>query len=102
MKWSKNNWYRTKTDKAKNADLWARFLDVYDKHEVRFKWVRGHTGVPENERCDVLAVAAAQAYDSPHDKGYLKEIGESTATLFESGIPRKVQTESESSTTLSA
>ena len=99
LKWSKNNWYRTKTDKAKNADLWARFLAIYAKHEVRFKWVRGHTGVPENERCDVLAVAAAQAYDSPHDTGYLKEIGEPTDSLVESGIPRKGQTESESATT---
>lgn len=98
LKWSKNNWYRTKTDKAKNADLWARFLAIYAKHEVRFKWVRGHTGVPENERCDVLAVAAAQAYDSPHDTGYLKEIGEPTASLVESEMPRKIQTESESAT----
>lgn len=76
MKWRKNNWYRTKTDKAKNADLWARFLDIYVKHDVRFKWVRGHTGVPENERCDVLAVAAAQSYDSPQDTGYMNEMGE--------------------------
>lgn len=76
VRWSKNNWYRTKTDKAKNSDLWARFLVVFANHEVRFKWVRGHTGVPENERCDVLAVAAAQEYNSPPDVGYLSEIGE--------------------------
>ena len=76
-RWSKNNWYRTKTDRAKNADLWARFLDIYAKHKVRFKWVKGHAGVPENERCDELAVAAAQSYDAAPDVGYLREIGES-------------------------
>ena len=74
QKWSKNNWYRTKTDKAKNADLWARFLAIYSKHQVRFKWVKGHAGVPENERCDVLAVAAAQSYDTVPDEGYIREI----------------------------
>lgn len=76
-RWHKNNWYRTKSDKAKNADLWARFLTAFDKHKVKFKWVKGHAGVPENERCDELAVAGAQAYDSPPDLGYLAEIGES-------------------------
>ena len=74
LKWSKNNWYRTKSDKAKNADLWARFLTIYSKHRVRFKWVKGHAGVPENERCDVLAVEAAQSYDTVPDEGYIREI----------------------------
>jgi len=74
QKWSKNNWYRTKSDKAKNADLWARFLAIYSQHQVRFKWVKGHAGVPENERCDVLAVAAAQSYDTLPDEGYIREI----------------------------
>jgi ribonuclease HI len=79
-RWSKNNWYRTKTDRAKNADLWARFLEIYAKHKVRFKWVKGHAGVPENERCDELAVAAAQSYEAEPDVGYLREIGESVNT----------------------
>ena len=74
QKWSKNNWYRTKSERAKNADLWARFLLIYAKHMVRFKWVKGHAGVPENERCDVLAVAAAQSCDTVPDEGYIREI----------------------------
>ncbi len=81
QKWSKNNWYRTKTDKAKNADLWARFLTIYAKHQVRFKWVKGHAGVPENERCDELAVAAAQSYDTVPDEGYIREIQASGGTV---------------------
>jgi len=44
----------------KNKDLWVRFLTVYQKHEVKFTWVKGHAGHIENERCDVLAVQAAK------------------------------------------
>ncbi len=44
----------------KNPDLWLRFLQVYKLHRVRFVWVRGHAGHPENERCDELAVAASK------------------------------------------
>ena len=44
----------------KNKDLWLRYLDVSKRHQVRFVWVRGHNGHPENERCDQLAVAAGK------------------------------------------
>ncbi|HXH99550.1 MAG TPA: ribonuclease HI [Sphingobacteriaceae bacterium] len=44
----------------KNKDLWLRFLQVYKLHHVRFIWVKGHAGHPENERCDELAVAACK------------------------------------------
>ncbi|MBC8051865.1 MAG: ribonuclease HI [Sphingobacteriaceae bacterium] len=47
----------------KNKDLWMRFLTVYRLHKVRFKWIKGHAGHPENERCDRLAVAAYQQRD---------------------------------------
>lgn len=47
----------------KNKDLWIRFLNVYKLHKVRFQWVKGHAGHPENERCDRLAVAAYQQRD---------------------------------------
>ena len=47
----------------KNKDLWLRFLQLYKLHNVRFQWVRGHAGHPENERCDRLAVAASQRKD---------------------------------------
>lgn len=42
----------------KNKDLWMRYLEVSKLHNISFKWVRGHNGHPENERCDQLAVAA--------------------------------------------
>lgn len=85
-KWAKNNWFRTKKDKAKNSDLWTRFLAIYSKHHVRFKWVKGHAGVPENERCDVLAVEAAQSYDTIPDEGYIREIEASGGSVPSVGL----------------
>jgi len=48
----------------KNQDLWIRFLNIYRKHNVRFVWVKGHAGHPENERCDQLAVQASKDKDN--------------------------------------
>lgn len=59
-KWKANNWMRTKKDPAVNADLWEELLAVADKHKLNIVWVKGHAGHPENERCDKLAVAAAE------------------------------------------
>jgi len=47
----------------KNKDLWLRFLSAYKLHNVRFTWVKGHAGHPENERCDVMAVQASRQRD---------------------------------------
>lgn len=69
-RWRANGWKRNKRDKAQNPDLWKRLLDVMGQHNVRVIWVKGHAGVDENERCDQLAVAAAQASDLPQDAGY--------------------------------
>jgi len=52
-------WVKKGFVKVKNPDLWQRLLKVYTKHKVRFVWVKGHAGNPENERCDQLAVQAA-------------------------------------------
>jgi len=56
-------------DKA-NPDLWKRFLLIYRKHEVSFKWVKGHNGHVENEICDQLAVNAATQGPLLIDSGY--------------------------------
>ena len=53
-----------------NADLWARFLRIYPKHQVKFVWIRGHAGHPENERCDELAVASALSPRLLIDEGF--------------------------------
>ena len=47
----------------KNKDLWLRYLEISKLHNIKFIWVRGHAGHPENERCDVLAVAAGKQKD---------------------------------------
>ncbi len=47
----------------KNPDLWQRFLKIYRQHQVKFIWVKGHAGHPENERCDELAVQASKNKD---------------------------------------
>ncbi len=59
----------------KNPDLWMRFLKVYRKHQVHFKWVKGHNNHPQNERCDQLAVAAAEARGLLIDQGYEGSLG---------------------------
>jgi ribonuclease HI len=59
-RWRRNGWMRDKKNPAKNADLWQELLDLCATHRVRFRWVRGHNGHPENERADELAVAAAR------------------------------------------
>ncbi|WP_026462847.1 ribonuclease HI [Adhaeribacter aquaticus] len=53
-----------------NADLWMRFLRIYPKHQVKFVWIKGHAGHPENERCDVLAVQSALSPNLLIDHGY--------------------------------
>jgi ribonuclease HI len=54
-----DNWQRTNFKGKKNADLWQRFLKIYPKQHVSMRWIKGHAGHTENERCDVLATTAA-------------------------------------------
>lgn len=61
-KWKANNWMRNKKDPALNVDLWDELLSLYEKHRMNIIWVKGHAGHPENERCDRLAVAAAEKF----------------------------------------
>ena len=64
------DWEKKSFSKKKNSDLWIRFLKVYRKHKVRFVWVKGHSNVKENERCDQLAVKAAESKDLKRDIWY--------------------------------
>ncbi len=59
--WQAQNWVR-KGEPVPNTDLWKELLALLSRHSVEFKWVRGHNGHPENERCDRLAVAAAERF----------------------------------------
>ncbi|MYB77750.1 MAG: ribonuclease HI, partial [Chloroflexi bacterium] len=53
--WRAQGWQRGKRGQALNPDLWERLLDLAATHRVTFKWVTGHLGIPENERCDEVA-----------------------------------------------
>ena len=70
-KWKENGWKRNKSDKAVNPDLWEMLLYETDKHEMEYVWVKGHDGNTENERCDELAVAAANGCNLKEDSGYI-------------------------------
>ncbi len=65
------NWVKNRFKGKKNQDLWMRFLKIYQKHQVKFVWVKGHASIPENERCDQLAVAASMSPRLQKDIGYL-------------------------------
>ena len=67
--WLKN-WVVKGLHKQKNADLWERYLRIAQKHQLRFFWIKGHAGHPENERCDQLAVEAATSSNLMEDHGY--------------------------------
>jgi len=63
--WSKKNFQG-----KKNVDLWKRFLLIYPTQKIKFHWVKGHAANVENERCDELAVAAAQSRHLSIDEAY--------------------------------
>jgi Ribonuclease HI len=67
-------WEKKGFAKKANQDLWMRFLPLYRKHKVRFQWIRGHNGHPENERCDAMAVAAYSGASGAlkEDEGYME------------------------------
>ncbi len=69
-RWQANGWKRNNKEKAINPDLWEKLLSLCEIHQVEFKWVRGHAGESENERCDELAKAASSSSGLPVDENY--------------------------------
>ena len=66
--WQKKGWKG-----KKNIDLWQRFLKIYGTQQVAFHWVKGHADNPWNERCDELAVEAAEGSNLLVDHAYEAE-----------------------------
>lgn len=60
--WRRNGWMRNKKEKALNPDLWEIVLDLLNEHEVTLHWVKGHSGNPENEECDRMAVEQSKKF----------------------------------------
>ena len=75
------SWEKKNFGKKKNPDLWIRFLKVYRNHHVRFEWVKGHSNIKENDRCDDLAVKASEAKVLDVDVWYENNVGGGN-TLF--------------------
>ena len=62
--WQRNGWRTADKKPVKNAELWQELLDVSSRHQVKWHWVKGHSGHPENDRVDALACAEADAQRS--------------------------------------
>lgn len=73
VKWRNRDWKRSNKDDVKNIDLWQNLWELCEKQEVTFIWVKGHAGDKENERCDMLAMEAANRKNLPPDIFYERE-----------------------------
>ena len=62
--WKRRGWKKSDNTPALNVDLWERLLPLLDTHDVEFRWIKGHAGHPENERCDRLAVKMRDYYSA--------------------------------------
>jgi ribonuclease HI len=60
--WVRRNWKTAGGDPVKNRDLWERLHAATQRHTIEWRWVKGHSGDPDNERVDVLAREAAERY----------------------------------------
>lgn len=69
-----NNWIKTNFKGKKNKDLWMRYYETAKQFQIKFSWVKGHNGHPENERCDELAVLAATGKNLGIDTVYESEV----------------------------
>ena len=69
--WIQKGWKTAGNKPVKNVELWKRLLKACEPHGIRWNWVKGHAGHPENERCDELATKAADQEPSQllHDDG---------------------------------
>ncbi len=68
--WRKNGWKTSTKKPVKNVDLWLRLDKAVQNHTLDWRWVKGHSGHPENERCDMLARHAAETDNDCEDSGF--------------------------------
>ena len=80
--WRAKNWKASKGEMRTNHDLWDKLLSAYEKHNVEFRWVKGHAGNMDNERCDQLASQMARQRNLPIDEGYIQSRGATNPQLF--------------------
>ena len=75
-------WEKKNFNRKKNPDLWIRFLKIYRMQKVSFIWVKGHANNKENERCDFLAVEAADGQNLLTDQWYENNVANKGDSLF--------------------
>lgn len=68
--WKRKGWKTASKQPVKNVDLWKRLDEACQRHQVDWRWVKGHSGHPENERVDDLARAAAESNNLLDDEGF--------------------------------
>ncbi len=68
--WKKKGWLTSTKQPVKNVDLWKRLDTAATSHQIEWRWVKGHAGHIENERCDTLARMAAEGKPTQKDEGY--------------------------------
>lgn len=68
--WQKNSWRRADKKPVLNVDLWRLFLEAMEPHKLSIRWLKGHVGHAENERCDFLARTCAQQENLPADEKF--------------------------------
>ena len=68
--WKRRGWLTASKEPVKNVDLWQLLDKEVQRHNVEWLWVKGHSGHPENERCDELARSAAESSNLHEDSGY--------------------------------
>jgi ribonuclease HI len=70
LKWKRNGWRTASRQPVRNRDLWQEVDRLSAVHERNYRWVKGHGLTPENNRCDELAVAAANSEHLLIDEAY--------------------------------
>jgi ribonuclease HI len=84
--WRKRGWVTAKREPVKNADLWKALDAACKPHRIDWKWLKGHAGHPENERCDALAGAEIEKIKNTHTRqqldALLKEFRKVDEELF--------------------
>lgn len=67
--WRKKGWRNSKNEVIANKDLWQKLLNLLNKHDVKWEWIKGHNLHPENEKCDKLAKSAINRFKRLRDTG---------------------------------
>ena len=69
--WKRNGWKTSSKQPVKNVDLWQALDEAVQRHEIEWRWVKGHAGVEDNERCDELAGEVMERIQSTHSRAEL-------------------------------